>query len=113
MNKKSGTSKAAADKLVKTIRRKTRHTYSSEEKIRIVLAGLRGEENYFCAMPPRGISPKACITAGQRNSSKPGKRRLAGDTARQATPPEVKDLRSEVKDLRSEATGTEGMRCRI
>lgn len=44
MNKKSGTSKAAADKLVKTIRRKTRQTYSSEEKIRIVLAGLRGEE---------------------------------------------------------------------
>ena len=42
MNKKSGTSKAAADKLVKNIRRKTRQTYSSEEKIRIVLAGLRG-----------------------------------------------------------------------
>ena len=44
MNKKSGTSKVWADKLVKTIRRKTRQTYSSEEKIRIVLAGLRGEE---------------------------------------------------------------------
>ncbi|WP_428548332.1 hypothetical protein [Profundibacter sp.] len=40
MNKKSGTSKAAADKLVKNIRRKTRQTYSAEEKIRIVLAGL-------------------------------------------------------------------------
>jgi transposase len=45
MNKKSGTSKDAADKLVKTIRRKTRQTYSAEEKIRIVLAGLRGEES--------------------------------------------------------------------
>jgi len=44
MNKKSGTSKASADKLVKTIRRKMRQTYSSEVKIRIVLAGLRGEE---------------------------------------------------------------------
>ena len=44
MNKKSGTSKAAATKLVKSIRRKTRHTYSAEEKIHIVLAGLRGEE---------------------------------------------------------------------
>jgi len=43
MNKKSGQSKAAADKLVRTIRRKTRQTYSAEEKIRIVLAGLRGE----------------------------------------------------------------------
>ena len=44
MNKKSGISKASAEKLVKTIRRKTRQTYSSEEKIRIVLASLRGEE---------------------------------------------------------------------
>jgi len=41
MNKKSGTSKAAATKLVKSIRRKTRQTYSAEEKIRIVLAGLQ------------------------------------------------------------------------
>jgi len=39
MNKKSGSSKAAATKLVKSIRRKTRQTYSAEEKIRIVLAG--------------------------------------------------------------------------
>jgi len=43
MNKKPGTSKDAADKLVKNIRRKTRQTYSAEEKIRIVLAGLRGK----------------------------------------------------------------------
>ena len=45
MNKKSGTSKNAADKLVKGIRRKTRKQYSAEEKIRIVVAGLRGEES--------------------------------------------------------------------
>lgn len=45
MTKKSMQSKVAADKLVKSIRRKTRQTYSSEEKIRIVLAGLRGEES--------------------------------------------------------------------
>ena len=44
MRQKSGQSKAAADKLVKGIRRKTRKHYSAEEKIRIVLAGLRGEE---------------------------------------------------------------------
>jgi len=42
MNRKSGTLKAAADKLVKRVRRKTRQTYSSEEKIRVVFAGLRG-----------------------------------------------------------------------
>ncbi len=45
MMKKPETSKDAADKLVKNIRRKARQTYSAEEKIRIVLAGLRGEES--------------------------------------------------------------------
>ena len=56
MNKKSGTSKAAADKLVKNIRRKTRQTYSAEEKIRIVLAGLRGEESISALCRREGIS---------------------------------------------------------
>jgi hypothetical protein len=51
MNKKSGTSKASANRLVKTIRRKTRQTYSAEEKIRIVLAGLRGEESIGVTQP--------------------------------------------------------------
>ena len=61
MNKKLGTSKALADKLVKTMRRKTRQSYSSEEKIRIVLAGLRGEETIFGAMPPRGYLRKPVL----------------------------------------------------
>ena len=56
MNKKSGTSKDAADKVVKNIRRKTRHTYSAEEKIRIVLAGLRGEESISALCRREGIS---------------------------------------------------------
>ena len=55
MNTKSGTSKDAADKLVRGIKRKTRKHYSAEEKIRIVLAGLRGEENEPCrAIGPSG-----------------------------------------------------------
>ena len=45
MTKKPTTSKDAADKEVNNIRRKTRQTYSAEEKIRVVLAGLRGEES--------------------------------------------------------------------
>ena len=52
MNKKSGTRKASATKPVKTIRRKTRQTYASEEKIGIVLAGLRGEETFSVLCPP-------------------------------------------------------------
>ena len=81
MMKKPETSKDAADKLVKSIRRKTRQTYSVEEKIRIVLAGLRGEESIYYSWSKEFLEA--------------GKRRLSGDTARQATSPEVKDLRSE------------------
>ena len=56
MNKKSGTSKDSADKLVKGIKRKTRKHYSAEEKIRIVLAGLRGEESIAALCRREGIS---------------------------------------------------------
>jgi transposase len=57
MNKKSGTSKDAADKLVKGIKRKTRKQYSAEEKIRIVLAGLRGEESIAALCRRRSETP--------------------------------------------------------
>jgi transposase len=45
MNKKSGPDKAPAEQVIKDIRRQTRRPYSAEEKIRIVLEGLRGEES--------------------------------------------------------------------
>ncbi len=54
MNKKSGTSKDAADKLVENLRRKTRQTYSPEAKNRIVLAGLRGGESTSVRCRPEG-----------------------------------------------------------
>ncbi len=92
MNKQSGTSKDAADKLVKGIRRKTRKQYSSEEKIRIVLAGLRGEESISAFCRREGISESLYYT-WSREFLEAGKQRLAGDTARQATSPEVKELR--------------------
>jgi len=56
MAKKPQTSKDAAVKVVKNIRRKTRQTYSAEEKIRIVLAGLRGEESVAVLCRREGIS---------------------------------------------------------
>ena len=93
MNKNSGTSKASADKLVKTIRRKTRQTYSSQENIRIVLAGLRGEETI--SVPCRREGTESLYYSWSKEFLEAGKRRPAGGTARQATSPEVKELRSE------------------
>lgn len=83
MNKKSGQSKAAADKLVRTIRRKTRQTYSAEEKIRIVLAGLRGEESISTLCRREGIA-ESLYYSWSKEFLEAGKRRLSGDTARQA-----------------------------
>jgi transposase len=86
MNKKSVTSKDAADKLVKGIRRKTRKQYSAEEKIRIVLAGLRGEESIAALCRREGISESLYYT-WSKEFLEAGKQRLIGDTARQATSP--------------------------
>ena len=94
MRQKSGTSKQSADKLVKNIRRKTRQTYSAEEKIRIVLAGLRGEESIAALCRREGIA-ESLYYSWSKEFLEAGKCRLAGDTARQETSPEVKDLRSE------------------
>jgi transposase len=77
MNKKSGTSKDAADKLVKGIRRKTRKQYSAEEKIRIVLAGLRGEESIAALCRREGISESLYYT-WSKEFLEAGKQRLAG-----------------------------------
>ena len=99
MNKKSGTSKDAADKLVKNIRRKTRRLHATEEKIRIVLAGLRGEESIASLCRREGIS-ESLYYSWSKEFLEAGKQRLAGDTARQATSPEVKELRSESSALK-------------
>ena len=69
MRQKSGQSKAAADKVVKGIRRKTRKHYSAEEKIRVVLAGLRGEESIASLCRQEGIS-ESLYTAGRKSFSK-------------------------------------------
>ena len=99
MNKKSGTSKDAADKLVKNIRRKTRRLHATEEKIRIVLAGLRGEESIASLCRREGIS-ESLYYSWSKEFLEAGKQRLAVDTVRQATSPEVKELRSESAALK-------------
>ena len=99
MNKKSVGSKDAADKLVKNIRRRTSRKYSAEEKIRIVLAGLRGEESIAALCRREGIA-ESLYYKWSKEFLEAGKRRLSGDTELQATSPEVKDLRSEALALK-------------
>jgi transposase len=99
MNKKSVGSKDAADKLVKNIRRRTSRKYSAEEKIRIVLAGLRGEESIAALCRREGIA-ESLYYKWSKEFLEAGQRRLSGDTERQATSPEVKDLRSEALALK-------------
>ena len=99
MRRKSDSYKEPADKLVRDIRRKTRKRHSSEEKIRIVLEGLRGEESIAELCRREGIA-QSLYYSWSKEFLEAGKRRLAGDTARQATSPEVKDLRSESAALK-------------
>ncbi len=87
MKKKSDNSKDAADRMVKGIRRQTRRQYSAEENIRIVLAGLRGEESIAALCRREGIA-ESLYYSWSKEFLEAGKTRLAGDTARQATAPE-------------------------
>jgi len=89
----------AADRTVKDIRRKTRKRYSSEEKIRIVLAGLRGEDSIAELCRQEGIS-QGIYYSWSKEFLEAGKKRLAGDTTREANTGEVKALRREARDLK-------------
>ena len=99
MRQKPGTLKPSAEKVVKDIRRRSRKLHSSEEKIRIVLEGLRGEESIAELCRREGIA-SSLYYSWSKEFLEAGKRRLAGDTARQATSPEVKDLRTEAAALK-------------
>jgi transposase len=70
--------------VLKDIRRQTRRQYSAEEKIRIVLEGLRGEENISELCRREGIAA-SMYYGWSKEFLEAGKRRLAGDTARAAT----------------------------
>ena len=91
--------KGSAEKTTRNIRRKTRRLYSSEEKIRIVLEGLRGEESIATPCRREGIAD-SLYYSWSKEFLEAGKKRLAGDTARQATSNEVKSLRAEARDLK-------------
>ena len=86
--------KPSAEAALKGIRRATRRQFSAEEKIRIVLEGLRGEESVAELCRREGIAT-SMYHAWSREFLDAGKRRLAGDAARAATSDEVRDLRRE------------------
>ena len=81
------------------IRRKTRKQYTAEEKIRIVVSGLRGEESIAALCRREGIA-EGLYYSWSKEFLEAGKKRLAGDTGRQATSGEVKGLRQEMRDLK-------------
>ena len=91
--------KEPAEKIVKDIRRVTRRKFSAEEKIRIVLEGLRGEKSIAELCRHEGIVQNLYYR-WSKDFLEAGKKRLAGDTARAATSDEVKDLRREGSALK-------------
>ncbi len=99
MRHKSGPRGTASEKTIKNIRRATRKQYSAEEKIRIVLDGLRGEETIAELCRREGIA-QSIYYKWSKEFLEAGKRRLAGDTARAASTDEVKDLRREARELK-------------
>ena len=90
---------AGPEKIVREIQRRTRRRFSAEEKIRIVLEGLRGEESIAELCRREGLAPNLYYR-WSKEFLEAGKKRLLGDTKREATAPEVKGLREENSRLK-------------
>ena len=99
MRQKSGTPETSSERIVRDIRRATRKHHSAEDKIRIVLEGLRGEHSIAELCRREGIA-ESLYYSWSKEFLEAGKRRLAGDTARAATNGEVKNLKREAQDLK-------------
>ena len=91
--------KESAESVVKEIRRRTRKKYSAEEKIRIVLEGLRGEESISAICRREGIANNLYYR-WSKDFLEGGKKRLAGDTVREANSNEVTSIRRENEQLK-------------
>ena len=99
MTNREGRHPDNAEKTVREIRRATRRKFSAEEKIRIVLEGLRGEETIAELCRKEGIAQNLYYR-WSKDFLEAGKKRLAGDVAREATSDEVKGLRAEARQLK-------------
>ena len=91
--------KRSAEKTVRDIRRATRRKYSADEKIRIVIEGLRGEDSIAELCRREGINANVYYR-WSKEFMEAGKKRLAGDVVREATTDEVKELRAESAALK-------------
>ena len=99
MRQKTVPVKQPAETVIRDIRRATRRQFSAEEKIRIVLEGLRGEESIAEICRREGIA-SSMYYGWSKEFLEAGKKRLAGDTTRAATSDEVKALRREASSLK-------------
>ncbi len=93
--------KPSTTAIVKEIKRRTKRIFSAEEKIRIVLEGLRGEESIAAICRKNDIHPNSYFT-WSKEFMEAGKRRLNGDVIREATRDEVAELKSENDELKRE-----------
>ena len=99
MRQKPAGRPSSSERVIKDIKRNTRKQYGAEEKIRIVLDGLRGEDSIAELCRREGIA-QSLYYKWSKDFMEAGKKRLAGDTARAATTDEVKDLRRQARDLK-------------
>ena len=98
-SKQSTASKQSTENFIKDIRRKTRKLYSSEQKILIVMEALRGESSVAEICRKHGIV-ESMFYKWNKEFMEAGKKRLAGDTTREATSDEVTELRKENQRLK-------------
>ena len=87
------------ESVVREIKRKTRRKFNSEEKIRVILEGLKGEDSIAAICRREGIAP-SLYYKWSKTFLQAGKRRLKGDTVREANSDEVSELRKENEQLK-------------
>ena len=91
--------KKSSSSIIKDVRRRTRRKFSAEEKIRIVIEGLRGEESIATICRKESIHPNQYYK-WSKDFMEAAKRRMQGDTQREANSDEVKELRQENDELK-------------
>jgi transposase len=99
MRQKPQRHQEGAERVIKDIRRQTRRRFSAEDKIRIVLSGLKGEDSIAELCRHEGIA-QSQYYSWSKEFMEAGKKRLAGDTMREANTGEVQGLRREARDLK-------------